>query len=331
MKLWSLQVVRFFAALAVVHLHAADCAERAGLGLGFLGQPGATFGRAGVDVFFVLSGVIIATTMRGLTAGDFARKRIRRIWPIYLLLAVPWMLVHHQTETVTWRSVLATLTLWPVTDKLTAPLLPVAWTLCFEVLFYACAALVLWRPRMFWAILGAYGIALCLRDGPLLQFIGNPIILEFMFGVGLAYAPRCKPAIWAIPLGLAVLMLGAVQHWPPYGAEMAFLRGDQAWTRVAVLGVPAAMIVWGAMQIEAKPSAFTYLGDASYSLYLIHPFVLALLAAALKLSPHGYPADLIIVTGVALSILIAWRIHELFEKPILAFLKWPMTPKPVTA
>lgn len=331
MKLWSLQVVRFFAAVAVVHLHAVACAVGAGQGMGALGNAGTLFGRAGVDVFFVLSGVIIATTARGLGVGEFIGKRVRRILPIYLLLAIPWLVLHQVSGDVTWRGLLATLTLWPVTDRLTAPLMPVAWTLCFEALFYACAALVLWRPRMLWAILGAYGIALSLRDGPLLRFVGNPIILEFLFGAGLAYAPKWKPAAWAIPVGLGVLVAGAMLHWPPYGGELQFLGGDQAWTRVAVLGVPAALIVYGAMQIEAKPGVLTYLGDASYSLYLVHPLVLIVLAAALKLSPYAYPADLIIAVGVGLSVLAAWRVHEAIEKPTLAFLRRPTAAKPVTA
>jgi exopolysaccharide production protein ExoZ len=330
-KLWSLQIVRFFAALAVVHLHSVASTLKAGLGPGLFGHAATMFGRAGVDVFFVLSGVIIATTARGLGAGEFVGKRVRRIFPIYLLLTAPWLLLHFAAGDVTWRGLLATVTLWPATDRLTAPLMPVAWTLCFEALFYACAALVLWRPRALWVVLAAYVAALCVRQGPLLQFLGNPIILEFLFGVGLAYAPRWKPAVWAIPFALGVLVVGAVLNWPPHGDDLTSLRGDGAWIRVLVLGVPSAMIVWGALQIDGKPGVLSYLGDASYSLYLIHPLVLIGLAAALEASPYSYPVDLIIVVGIALSILAAWRIHELFEKPILEFLKRPLPAKPATA
>jgi exopolysaccharide production protein ExoZ len=319
-KLWSLQALRFFAALAVVHLHSVIEAADAGWGTGSVGRFGLIFGRAGVDVFFVISGVIIALTSRGLTASDFIGKRLRRILPIYLLLTVPWLILNYLAGSISWRGLLATFALWPVTDRLTGPLMPVAWTLCFEMLFYACAALTIWRPRMFVVVLMAYAAALVTRTGPLLQFIGNPIILEFLFGVSLAHLPKWRPAALAIPLGLAIVVLGAILGWPPYGSQLEFLRGDQAWVRIATLGLPAALIVWGALQIDCRPGLLTYLGDASYSLYLIHPLVLIGIGGVLRWSPYRLPADLTIAAEMLLCVLAAWRIHEAVEKPVLAFL-----------
>ena len=47
------------------------------------------------------------------------------------------------------------------------------------------------------------------------------------------------------------------------------------YRRVALFGIPAALIVYGTMQIKARPSVWTYLGDASYTLDLVHTFALA--------------------------------------------------------
>ena len=140
--IWSLQVLRFVAASMVVYVHAAQSA------LTVTGSPGplphniAGLGLSGVDLFFVLSGVVIAKTAPSLTAKQFAWRRIRRIVPIYFLCCIPAVMVALPNG-IGWRDLLATFLLWPATDVMTAPLLSVAWTLSFEMLFYGCAALIL--------------------------------------------------------------------------------------------------------------------------------------------------------------------------------------------
>ncbi|HEX5380282.1 MAG TPA: acyltransferase [Phenylobacterium sp.] len=320
MKLWSIQVLRFVAALLVVHLHAVERTQEIVGDYGILGHVAGLLGRCGVDLFFVISGLIIARTSQGLTATEFIAKRARRILPLYLLFASAWALKDAVAGTLGWRDLLATGALWPASDRMTVPLLPAGWTLCFEVLFYAGFAFTIWRPRVIWLLAGAYLVALSWRSGPVSQFVGNPIILEFLFGVIIAQAPRWRPALVGIPLGAGVLVLGAVLRWPPFGGELDFLMGRDGWIRVLTLGVPAALIVWGALQIEVPESPFTYLGDASYSLYLVHAPLVG--GVALLLTRYtSLPADVVILTAVACSVIVAVRVHELFEKPMLAYLR----------
>jgi exopolysaccharide production protein ExoZ len=199
---------------------------------------------------------------------------------------------------------------------MTPPLLPVGWTLCFEALFYVAAGVVIWRPKLIWLVAVVFLGALATRSTPVLKFIGNPIILEFLAGVALAKLPAWRPAIVGLPAGVAILSIGAVAHWPPTGSVSDFLDGSQAWTRLLTLGVPAFLVVWGALQVQAKPGPFSYLGDASYALYLVHPLALLMMAMAIKLSGQHLAPDLIIVAGLALSVIAGWRVHELFEKPL---------------
>jgi exopolysaccharide production protein ExoZ len=79
--------------------------------------------------------------------------------------------------------------------------------------------------------------------------------------------------------------------------------------------------VYGTLQVQMRESVWTYLGGASYSLYLSHLFPLSLLLALWRNSP--IPSYLIIVIGIFASLVFAWRVHERFEKPIMAALKWP--------
>ena len=312
---WSLQVLRFMAALMIVYVHAAQIAAVTTGSPGTLPQEWAIAGRAGVDIFFVLSGIIITKTAQGLTAEEFAWRRFRRIIPFYFVCCIPAVAIAAKSE-LGWRDLLATFALWPATDQMTAPLVPVAWTLCFEVLFYTAAAMVLVDRRWLYGLLALYAAAMMFRStGPVLQFLGNPIIAEFLLGVLLFYAPRWRPAVIGIPVGAALIVLAGPLGIAPDQGTLEALVGADGFLRLFVYGIPAALIVYGAMQIEAKPSVWTYLGDASYSLYLVHIFILSALWQLWTIFP--IPADFTIAVGMTASVLFAWRIHERFEKPIL--------------
>jgi exopolysaccharide production protein ExoZ len=76
-----LQSLRFAAAMMVVYFHAAGVSLIATGSYGLLPRNFQIVGRAGVDIFFVLSGVIIATTARRLTWREFVWRS--RIVPMY--------------------------------------------------------------------------------------------------------------------------------------------------------------------------------------------------------------------------------------------------------
>ena len=323
MKIWSLQVLRFCAALAVVVYHADTAIFQTTHRFGVLGADGAVFGRAGVDVFFVLSGVIIALTSKGLTVGEFAARRARRILPLYALFTLLYLAGGAVAGGgFGWREVVTSLTLWPALDRMVIPVLPVAWTLCFEALFYAGTALVIWRPRLIWLLAAAFVAALTLRAGPVLQFVGNPLIFEFLMGVALARLPPWRGAIALIPIGVAAAwFLGRAGYLASLNVP-DFLDGTMAWSRVLYLGLPAAMVVWGAMQIKAREGLLTYLGDASYALYLVHlPVVLTVVWALCRFT--ALPPDAVAIAAAGASVLLGWRVHELFEKPMLRWLRRP--------
>lgn len=321
-RLWSIQILRFVAAVLVMHIHAATVVWMLTGREILASSAGATVGRCGVDIFFVISGFIITRTGGGLTAGQFLRKRAGRILPLYFILATVYTLIDLAISHLGWRDLVATYFLWPATDQMKEPVIPVGWTLCFEALFYWTFALVIWQRNAIWIFGGVFLAAHLLRSPstPVLQFIGNPIILEFVAGVGLAFLPKWRPGILGIPIGVTILILGAVLHWPPNGVDIDFLMGKDGWIRVADLGIPAFLIVWGTIQLSARESVFTYLGDASYALYLVHIPILT--GVIVVLSHVGkLPADVIVMVAIATSIVIAWRIHELVERPIHYFLK----------
>ena len=319
--IWPLQSLRFVAALMVVYVHAAQLAVEQTGSSGLFPRELPLAGQAGVDIFFVISGVIIARTVVGLTWQEFAWKRFRRIIPFYFLVCIfALLIVARSGVAITGRDLLASFFLWPATDTMTLPLLPVAWTLCYEMLFYAAATLVLADRRWLFPVLGLFVAAMALRQhGAVFQFLGNPLIIEFLFGVALAHAPAFRHVRWGIPLGAALIIGAGFLDLAPLGNALEYLRGDEAFLRVAVYGLPAALIVWGVMQFNGRASAWTRQGDASYSLYLTHSLFMPMFFVVWTLIP--LPTDLMIVISMAAAAFFGWRIHLAIEVPVLNALK----------
>jgi exopolysaccharide production protein ExoZ len=312
----------------VVYVHAAQIAAEATGDGGLVPQSVQTAGRAGVDIFFVLSGVIITLTARGLTWQHFAWKRFRRIVPVYYLATlIPVVALAAVSDDLTWRDWLATVLLWPATNVMTAPILPVAWTLCFEMLFYIAAAFVIADRRWLIPLGMLYVASLFLRPfGPVFQFLGNPLILEFLAGVTIAFAPKHRFGLPMLTAGFLIILLAGPAGVAPTGGTIEFLRGDEGFLRLLVYGLPASLIVYGAMQIQARKSIWTELGDASYTIYLTHTIIVTFSLVLWERFPID-PDAIIILTTIA-AVLLAWRLYVRFEAPLLAYLK-PRRPIPM--
>lgn len=261
MKLNSIQSLRWLAATLVIVCHAYDPAR---------------IGAFGVDIFFVISGFIITRAMPHKSAGRFLRDRLLRIYPIYWICALPTALVAAFIGALTIPRTLTSITLWPVFDGFLQPYLVLGWTLSFEMLFYLAATLVLVNRRLGWALAVAYPLAMLLafRTGaPLFRFIGNPLVVEFLLGVAIANLPaRRERPWWGAAAALAAVAILSITdasrlYLPLHAFELTAPDRAIAW------GVPAALIVWAALQFESRTKSWRllpYLGDASYSIYLAH-------------------------------------------------------------
>lgn len=306
-QIQSIQILRFVAATMVVAAHAY--------------HPFA-IGAAGVDIFFVISGFIIVRVMSGRQPKEFMQDRFVRIYPIYWIVSGPFFILAFAQPAIDWDRFASSLTLWPIYGDFARPYLAVAWTLCYEMFFYTMAALVLWRPslaRILPALYAAAFIGAYLTRWPLLQFIGNPIILEFGFGAFIASRPASKPGRGAAALVVGVIALAAQSSVALPMADMMNVFAMAVPERTLLWGVPAALIVWGFMQLEPAMKGRTvgllvYLGGASYSIYLIHPYSWAILKGV------GSPLALLLF-GLALGI----ALHQFVERPVLKICREALT------
>lgn len=297
-RLEGLQQLRFVAALLVLAFHTIE--ELVVSPLLHLPYPLVTVGAAGVDIFFVISGYVMWHSTRGfaqgVSAADFLKRRVLRIYPVYwfclgILLLVWASGLAYRSLHISPEQLLSSLSLIPFIDR-EASLVPgVAWTLVYEMYFYAVCTLALCLP---WARLRPLAILLLLLGLPMLagavgwhtgeSWYAEPLVFEFCFGLCLgAWHDSAGRRIWHVPamlLAAGVMVLACVL-WP--SPVTAGLTDEVRWL---AWGLPAALLVCVAV---SRPLAggrlgrwMVGMGDASYALYLSHGFVLVVLAKLLK-------------------------------------------------
>ncbi|MDI4666070.1 acyltransferase [Xanthobacter autotrophicus] len=324
----SLQYLRAVASLMVVVFHLGAPLSRLGLA-----APWPQSGAAGVDIFFVLSGFLMLVTTHGRDGYtvSFYVKRLVRIVPLYwivttaslaLLLAAPQLVKSGRADA--WHILASYLFLpahHPVLGTL-EPLVVPGWTLNYEMFFYlvwGVALLLPGRARLPAIALFLTGLALLGRAVPgenaFLAFYTAPIMLEFVFGLALGLWYLEGPPL-ARGWGYVFLAAGFVS---------LLAQGDVApETRVIQWGIPAAMVVAGALVLErARPvrriGALALLGDASYALYLVHGMVLSAVGQVLAHLPLPAPLSFFAcaLAGVGAALLAAIVLHLAVEKPLL--------------
>ena len=336
-RFYGVQALRFAAATAVVAAHAVDLAGTR-LGLETLVGDGALadFGAVGVDVFFVISGFVIATTARGQAgvdaAGAFLWRRFRRVAPIYWLLSAPILVGMARGGTLSADVAAATVLFWPFSGlEMTFPALGPGWTLCFEMLFYVAFGLAMaFGRRVGWGLVGAYGVLLvagCFVAAPVLRFWGAPIIVEFLLGVGIAGIWRFMPrwaGPWAVGLGLVVLGLTVVVGYGRVDGVEALNDPATGVARVLIWGLPSALLVFGAVRMERLDRApgrveraAAFMGDASYSIYLTHVLAIRALGRLFESGLVSAPGDAVAALTVLVSLAAGVAVHLWLERPLL--------------
>lgn len=320
----SVQILRAVAALSVFAFHLSDS-----FATDFGGASDNPFeiGAAGVDIFFVISGFIICyTTKSSQEARRFVVKRCARIIPLYYLLTfgvfgialvAPQLLNSTTADPVHLLKSLAFIPFMKASGEV-YPVLFLGWTLNYEMFFYAIFALALLargnRIYVVSILLLAVYVAGRLYEGTNipLRFFTAGIILEFLWGclVFLAYdrAPyylRYLRPFW--PLAIALLL---VQNFYELPLPQEFSKG-----------LPAALLLASLVTVSMGTSApvrfFARLGDASYSIYLIHPYVIqAFVKLAVPLLGASVPVIVLVsLASLTATLLVSLLLWSLFERP----------------
>jgi exopolysaccharide production protein ExoZ len=309
-------------------------------------------GPVGVDIFFVISGFIIYRVMqrsitsmaivgRGRAVYAFAMKRFIRIYPLY------WIVFGTSCLVMAWAPPASPpheplFQLLTLIGNVPNVRVYVAWTLTFEVYFYAVVALSMLlfaRKAMvgvaaWFAIVGsATLLGLWLAWAKPLDFVFGPIVLEFLLGIAVAMlvdrgyhrfhgALLAGAFVWmaigTLFMRPSIFAFRVVQWGMPVAISRTFALHVVCW------GIPAAIFIYGIVVLEIRqrwimPRVLQYLGDASFSIYLWHLLAFQVVAEIFTrlgwvgvVSPSALTAAM-----VAAALGVALLSYHYLEKPLL--------------
>jgi exopolysaccharide production protein ExoZ len=335
----SIQVLRALAALAVLAYHVPiELSSRLGL---HDVVPRFLVGAAGVDLFFVISGFIMVYASESLFGRRdapyvFFLRRLIRIVPLYWactgFIVAYWMIarVDFASIDISVGAIIGSFLFlpYPRPDGGMMPVIMLGWTLNHEMFFYAAfaGAIFLSRRRTVLTIVTLFAAIVMLGQvfkplPPTIIFWSDPIIIEFCFGMLIATAYR-EGVRLPLVAATGLILAGT------FGYVASGLWSGYVESRVIEWGMPATAIVAGSVLSNELPSlgrlerAFAFLGDASYSIYLVHPIAfLALRRVLLTWTDPSVAPWLYALVFLVGPIFAAIFVYILFERPVTQWLQ----------
>lgn len=336
-KLLGIQYLRGVASVMVVLHHIRNPWPN-------LYNPLETFdmGEAGVDIFFIISGIVMYVSSRLEAPAVFVGLRLIRVAPLYWILtlcALGLLLFSGLAKpgiTVVNDVILSALfiphhssifvgTIWPVLNP--------GWTLYFEMFFYVIFAVGLFfRKPLLTSLclissLVVAGLFFSTDESifrtythPWLMYT-HPLMLEFAAGIllGWLFLRGNIPQVWVLlPIGFLALFVAHILRFP-----YLFLQN----------GLCAAMIMTGAIAAERSFKVpdidwLKLLGDASYSIYLTHALTLFVVRRVFLRLPleGGMQFAAFVVIAAAAALVVGFFVYFKIERPVTRWLRsWFLT------
>lgn len=343
----SLQIIRAFAAVLVVICHLWND--------GWLPKNITDLGGFGVDLFFILSGFIMCLTVRldkgsrYSNAKNFLQKRIIRIFPIYLICAIPLILFN--LKAVGFKGIFFyvgnVLLLPSFTDNPQyALVLGPGWTLVYEMLFYYVFTVIICftysKNHLFLLLIFLLSCIVAAThlfniQGEQLGWvnftyiIGDTLILNFVLGIVCFYSYQALKEKIRMPVFFTLLCLLVLTVLAAYLHSLDL-------PRFIAFGLPAFITVFlftctrnNGSKSRAQ-QAIIYIGDASYSIYLTHYYVVFFKPKVVGLHRffHVEPSlfiNTVDVLLIGIAVVSGCIFYNLVEKPIIKYVSYRLTKK----
>jgi len=319
--LQSLQILRAIAAISVVYYH---------INAHYL------FGSFGVDVFFIISGFVMALVVSNNNSPtEFAIARVARIVPLYWILTTGVLILTYRapnlfnSTTPNVTNYLKSIFFIPFFKEngLLHPMLAVGWTLNYEMFFYLAIwlGLLINRNHAMWLagiIVSAAFMWGSHSSQPVVhEFLANPLVFEFLLGVILYHLYR---KIQASTLPNVLLVAGSVicYGWMAYVETFKL-----AIPHFVGNTIPAFILVLSMLKLDPligrlnpqRTRLIRHVGDASYATYLSHYYVVE--GCRKVLFPHilarwvNFYSPLGILFVLALVLIVGGTFFKLVDKP----------------
>jgi len=337
----SLQVGRAIASVLLVLYHTSYCVFDAPkyfshdpFGNTFL------FGISAFYYFFVLTGFTILHNYasdldRAAQIWSYAWHRFVRVYPSYWVVLSLLLITYFafpqlgQGPERQLRTIVSSLTLTsygPMRDPQRPETIMLGvWALYHGILFYTLFGVMILsvrigRPLMWlWFLASALMLFYDLKDASLLSFYFAPLHLLFGMGMGAAVLFRrgrlAYPHLVAL-VGIALFCVAAVDQL------YLELVGSIPRSLIYGAGSTAAILgfaVWESNKCLRVPASLKFLGDASYSIFLVHYPILILLAKITSFLPwrESLPVAAWYVAFVTVAVSGSVFFYVFVEQPIL--------------
>lgn len=335
-KLKTLQIIRAIAVISVVYFHI---------------RATPVFGSFGVDIFFVLSGFVMALLMRnGQSPTIFAINRVTRIIPLY------WILTTGVLVIAAFRPDLLDLTTSNISNYIKSilfiphfknngnlyPMLSVGWSLNYEMFFYFCIWIsIIFAKNLYISItssilLISYLIFGNYSENSVLQsFFGNSRVFEFLFGIFAfnLYKSKLMPKCNALTsIFIAASSFGLMAYLE--------LANYENLAHVLKFGLPSIILILALVGLEetdfikknSLANLISIVGDASFAIYLSHYYIIS------GIRKIGFPKlniinpnkQLEVITILFTCTLAGLILYVLVDKPLSKYFKKKLQTKMIS-
>lgn len=291
-------------------------------------------GAAGVDLFFVISGFIMAMIVwnRPTTFVGFMKDRLIRIVPLYWLLTLIVFAIAILAPTLLGSTSADPLQLlhsfffipYGMNEGTSVPTLVVGWTLNYEMFFYVVIACFVGFAKDRFLIVSSIFICGAALVGFLIQpsnnyvaFYLDPIILEFPMGILVFH-------FWRLTLNRQSKYFSGALFAVSIIAIALLFDKDPGLYRFIYWGIPAALLLYAALNVMTLRSEWLrLLGDWSYSIYLLHVFLIMGFSKVLvpALPTMTIPWVLLVAIVTTSLVAVSAATFYIFERPVTRWLK----------
>ena len=300
-------------------------------------------GFLGVDIFFVLSGFLMAILTEKVSPIEFYARRLKRLLPAYFVVVLVATAVvititipvnsNQRLDRIFYDLVgLSNFAFWYESPYFSAsefkPLLNF-WSLAVEIQFYLLAPFLLpfLHKRKFMLLL----VILCslllsmvlITISPKTSFFMLPTRLwEFLFGACAAWftVTNSKNKFTSgILLTAICVLLAVIFFYPLQPGSLSILTGHPSIAALIVVTSTTAIIALRLDKIVSIESRLSQvlikLGDYSYSIYLVHfPIIVLVNYTGFEGTRLGYTSISQLLSIVALTIISSFMLYNYVEK-----------------